>query len=756
MARMPFESTREDYRDRFKCGFDQAREIFDPCLSNALEKLGSDKAVDDFLQGANLLCMMGQGVEPVLIYLEEGPDTAALVGETMVGALAHYAYKLATSTNAPAVVPFLQSILPVARRLECGEAMQGFLDLGLEIMRETTPSIHGHHAIHPSPVLDRFFETTPRVLAWLNLAGLANWARFGARAHANDPDAQKAYFALESADSRTVLQRERHGTLLADNERRLGYYLQALWAVDEPLVPYPTLERETPQRPYFDENGLRLPDVFDDHNGIPGIDRYRALLAHMMAHREWSGTIVADNYSPMQRLAMEIFEDARVEYLAMERYPGLRRIFHSLHPRVAEDDCDGTRQSCVNHRLMMLSHALLDPRDHGYADPEVNAFTERFHQRMREGDTRTADMVELGVGFMARSRRPSDAFAEVWFPPERVEFRDDNRHLWRFIEEGDEEELFDREARSSQAEEPGRDYALPPRLYPEWDPEGGLYRPDWVSVFDALHPAGQPDHVDRLLEKHEGISRQIRQLVDLLKPQNRERIRYQEEGAELDLDVAIRAMIDRRSGVEPDPRINMSHRHAERDISVSLLVDLSASIAERPEGSSQTILELSQEAVSLLAEAVEALGDPLAIAGFDSNTRHEVRYRHIKGFDEHWGMDVKARLAAVEAGLSTRMGAALRHAGHFLAHRDSDKKLLLVLTDGEPHDVDVRDPHRLTADARQAVKELDAKGVFTYCIHLDPRADAYVREMFGHHYTILDRIDRLPETLPRLFMQITG
>ncbi|MGM0517524.1 MAG: nitric oxide reductase activation protein NorD [Pseudomonadota bacterium] len=753
---MPFESTREEYRGRFKCGFDQAREIFDPCLSNALEKLGSERAVDDFLQGANLLCMMGQGVEPVLVYLEEAPDTAALVGEAMVDDLAHYAYKLATSTNAPAVVPFLQSMLPAARRLECTDAMQAFLDLGLEIMRETTPSIHGHHAIHPSPVLDIFFETAPRVLAWLNLAGLARWARFGARAHANDPDAQKAYFRLESADSRTVLQRERHGTLLADNERRLGCYLQALWTADEPLVPYPTLDAEIPQRPYFDDLGLRLPDVFDDHNGIAGIDRYRALLAHMMAHREWSGTIVADNYSPMQRLAMEVFEDARVEYLAMRRYPGLRRLFRALHPRVAEGDCDGARQSCVNHRLLMLSHALLNPDDHGYADPTVDAFTRRFHERMRKGDTRTADMVELGVGFMARSRQPSDAFADVWFPPERVEFRDDNRHLWRFIEEGDEEELFDREARSSEAEEPGRDYALPPRLYPEWDPAAQLYRPDWVSVFDALHPAGRPAHIDRLLEKHEGISRQLRQVVDLLKPQNRERVRYQEEGAELDLDVAIRAMIDRRSGVEPDPRINMSHRHAERDVSVSLLVDLSASIAERPEGSEQTILEISQAAVSLLAEAVEALGDPLAIAGFDSNTRHEVRYRHIKGFDEAWGLDVKARLAAMEAGMSTRMGAALRHAGHFLSHRPSDKKLLLVLTDGEPHDVDVREPKRLSADAREAVRELDADGVFTWCISLDPRADEYVGDIFGHHHTVVDRVERLPEALPRLFMQLTG
>jgi nitric oxide reductase activation protein len=95
--------------------------------------------------------------------------------------------------------------------------------------------------------------------------------------------------------------------------------------------------------------------------------------------------------------------------------------------------------------------------------------------------------------------------------------------------------------------------------------------------------------------------------------------------------------------------------------------------------------------VSLLAWAIEALGDPFAIAGFASNTRHEVRYQHIKGFRESFQDEVKGRLAAMEAGYSTRMGAALRHAAHYLEHQNADKKLLLILTDGEPSDIDVDD-----------------------------------------------------------------
>jgi nitric oxide reductase activation protein len=116
---------------------------------------------------------------------------------------------------------------------------------------------------------------------------------------------------------------------------------------------------------------------------------------------------------------------------------------------------------------------------------------------------------------------------------------------------------------------------------------------------------------------------------------------------------------------------------------------------------------------------------------------------------------VKGRLAALQAGWSTRMGAAMRHAAHTLAARPADKKLLLILTDGQPADVDSPDERLLIEDARHAVRELDQQGVFTYCISLDPKADAYVSDIFGRQYTVIDNIQRLPERLPELFLALT-
>ncbi|HEB98154.1 MAG TPA: VWA domain-containing protein, partial [Thiotrichales bacterium] len=122
---------------------------------------------------------------------------------------------------------------------------------------------------------------------------------------------------------------------------------------------------------------------------------------------------------------------------------------------------------------------------------------------------------------------------------------------------------------------------------------------------------------------------------------------------------------------------------------------------------------------------------------------------------EHWGDEVKARLARMQAGFSTRMGAAMRHAGHYLARQQADKKLMLILTDGEPSDVDVNDERLLIEDAHKAVRELDQQGIYTYCISLDPHADDYVSDIFGQQYSVIDRVERLPERLPQLFMALT-
>ena len=757
----------ESYWQELDCGFPRVAEVFAGCMQEALLSM-SAAGIKAYIDDARFLGKMGRGAEPILVFLEAAPSIAKHVGEASMPSIMACIKVIWKSPNGKAITPFLQSLSAVAARLKSAEQMQHYLDLTLDFMDRTTGSVHGIHKTFPSPGLPEYFNLAPRLLVLLTVDGLRAWVDYGVRYYNHHPERQIEYFSLQSADSRAVLQRERHGTLLVDNERKLDLYLRGLWQDPELLIPYSlAFDEQHKAQPYFDKVGIRLPDVYDDlllpspASGrgvggegsftVSGLNRYRAALAHIAAHRRWSRAIIADNLSPFQRSAIEILEDSRVEFLAMREYPGLREIFMALHPIPDENAVDQAHESGIRHRLAMLSRAILDPQ-HSYQNEHVINAARRFYLVMESDDSSTAAMSDIAISFIAKSRMKNDQLPAVHFTDTEVDYRDDNRHLWQFIEEGDEEETFGKtRAEAKQGEIVG----LPPRHYPEWDYSNSSYRPDWVSVYERVHPSGNPADIDALLAKHAGLAKRLKKMLDLLKPQDKVRIRYQEEGSELDLDVAIRSLIDYKSGAQPDPRINMSHRNDGRNIAVMLLVDLSESLNQKAAGCNQTILELSQEAVAILSWAVGQLGDPFAIAGFHSNTRHDVRYLHIKGFSEAWGDEVKGRIAGMEAEYSTRMGAAMRHAAHYLDQQQADKKLLLVLTDGEPADIDSHDEKLLIADARMAVQELDQQGIYSYCINLDPKADEYVADIFGKQYTIVDKVEQLPERLPELFISLT-
>jgi hypothetical protein len=741
------------YWQRLGCNFAQVDRVFDECMVEAKALLTSDGLVS-YIENASFLGKLGRGPEPILVYLEKAPSVAALVGEQALVDIRENAHYMSTHTNFKAMVPYLQTIAAVTRRLQTYELFKQYNEIVIDMMERTSVSVHGHHTTFPSPGLPDLMNQAPRLLIELSLEGFKNWIEYGINYYSKHPGRQVDYFSFQSPDSHAVMQRERCGTLLIDHERKLDQYLRGLWDDHDYLVPYSLAFDELRKpTPYFDDLGIRIPDVYDDDRGVSGINRYRAALAHMAAHRRWSQPMIVDNWSPFQRLAVETFEDSRVEYLAMLRFPGLRKLFLALHPMPDEKALELKDTSLINLRLAMVSRAILDP-DYQYENEDIREFVARFFTLMEKGDSRSEDVAMIALSFIGRTRKQTDALPTTYFKNTEVDYRDDNRHLWIYIEQGDDEETtFEHLNQKQQEKEELK--GLPPRHYHEWDYNSAHYRPDWVSVYESLHPRGNAAKIDKLLEKHKALAKRLKALLDMLKPQDRVRIRYQEEGSELDLDVAIRSLIDFKGGSAPDTRVNMSHKSDGRDVAVMLLLDLSQSLNEKAAGSNQTILELSQEAVSLLAWAIEQVGDKFAIAGFHSNTRHDVRYYHVKGYNESWDDEVKSRLAAMEAGFSTRMGGAMRHAGHYLKSQKADKKLMLILTDGEPADIDVDDEQLLIQDAQKAVKELDRDGIYTYCINLDPKADEYVADIFGKQYTIIDHVDRLPERLPELFISLT-
>lgn len=731
----------QHYRDKLRCSVTQVDDIFAGCMDEARQVL-SERGIDDYLDAASIICNLGRGTELVLIFLEGAPTIAKYCGESVIPEISRMCQMLSRTANGKAINPFLSTLPSIARRLEDVELMRDYFML---IERMATEGKEG---------LVGLLEQVEHILHQISIGGLKNWIDYGLRVYHGQSHKMPEFFGLKTPDSHAALQRERHGSLFVDHERRLTMYLGSFWGLELDCHPFSlafaTLRKP---RPFIDRQGFHVPDVFDDFNGVRGIDLYRALLAHMAAHKLYTKPFLADNYSQFQQLFVETFEDSRVEALVMRQYPGLRRLFMALHPTPEENACP-ENHSPVRHKLAMLSRALLDPQ-HPYRDPVLLELVAEFHKRVAADPHDTKIATDLGVEYMARIHTPAFRQPKIWFKDTEVPYRDDNRYLWFFLEDTDDEDDFTSDHSAANPRERETEGVVFSRHHQEWDYQLQLHRPDWTTVYESVHPAGAARDIDRLLEKNKRLSKQLQRIIDLLKPQQHVRIRYQEDGSELDLDIAVRAMIEQRSGITPDPRINMSHKTDGRDIAVTLLLDLSESINETPPGCNSSIRELSQEAVSLLGWAIEQLGDPFAIAGFASNTRLEVRYLHFKGFDEPWSDTVKARLAAMTGGYSTRMGAAVRHASYYLGHRPNSKKLLLILTDGEPADIDVTDPLHLRADTKKAVEEAHAAGIHTYCISLDPRADEYVADIFGNSYAVIDHVEKLPEQLTRLFVALT-
>lgn len=215
-------------------------------------------------------------------------------------------------------------------------------------------------------------------------------------------------------------------------------------------------------------------------------------------------------------------------------------------------------------------------------------------------------------------------------------------------------------------------------------------------------------------------------------------------------------MTDIHMGQQPDQRIMMRSVRKMRDISVMVLLDLSESTNEKVAGQEYSTLDLQPQATVLLADAINKISDPFAIHGFFSDGRHKVECSRFKNFGQPYNEIPKSRLAGMKGQFSTRMGAATRHAGHYLKLQKSAKKLLLLITDGEPADIDVRDPQYLRFDTKKTVEKMARSGVTTFCISLDPRADQYVSRIFGaRNYIVLDHVERLPEKLPALYAELT-
>jgi nitric oxide reductase NorD protein len=284
--------------------------------------------------------------------------------------------------------------------------------------------------------------------------------------------------------------------------------------------------------------------------------------------------------------------------------------------------------------------------------------------------------------------------------------------------------------------------------YPEWNHRAASYMPDHCVVLErevTPDPVGftpEPRHL-----------RAVRRQFEVLRPR-RILTPRQLDGAELDLDAVVSAQVDRRATGQSSDRIHVATRKVERDLAVAFLIDCSRSTEAAVDTTS--VIEVARQTLAAMAGGIDRLGDRFAIWGFSSMRRNRVFLHRCKAFDEPMGRPVIDRIGGLKSGHYTRLGAAIRHVSAELAKESTSRKLLVVLTDGKPNDLDHYEGQHGIEDSRMAVREARRNGLALHGVVIDEDGQSWFARIFGAHgFSLLSSPARITAALPDLYRSLT-
>ncbi|MDC8786436.1 nitric oxide reductase activation protein NorD [Roseateles koreensis] len=287
---------------------------------------------------------------------------------------------------------------------------------------------------------------------------------------------------------------------------------------------------------------------------------------------------------------------------------------------------------------------------------------------------------------------------------------------------------------------------------PEWDWKRQCLLPDHCRVQHLVaRPGGAPFQPTPQLRQ---TARRVRRRLEVLRaaPQWQ---RSCSEGEALDLDAFVRHLSTAHTGTGPDPRVYARRQRGERSLATLLLADLSLSTDAYANNESR-VIDVIRDALYVFGEALHGCGDPFAMLGFSSVRRNQVRIHQLKSFEERWSAPVQDRVGAIKPGYYTRMGAALRLATRRLQERPERQRLLLLLTDGKPNDLDIYEGRWGVEDTREAVREARRAGLQPFCLSIDDQAEHYLPHLFGHQgWARVARPTELPLRLASLYGRLT-
>ncbi len=285
--------------------------------------------------------------------------------------------------------------------------------------------------------------------------------------------------------------------------------------------------------------------------------------------------------------------------------------------------------------------------------------------------------------------------------------------------------------------------------YNEWDYERQHYRKHWAVLRELDVQPVHDGFVEETVRRYSGVVKHLRRTFEALRGEDK-LLKKQPHGDDIDLDAVVEAWADSHAGMEMSDRLFTKMHKLERNIAVMFMVDMSGS-------TKGWINDAEREALVLLCESLETLGDRYAIYGFSGTTRKRCEVYRIKRFDEPYDDEVRARISGIRPRDYTRMGVAIRHLSKLLNEVEARTRLLITLSDGKPDDLDTYRGAYGIEDTRMALIEAKRDGIHPYCITIDTEAKDYLPHMYGPvNYTVIDEVRKLPLKVSDIYRRLTS
>ncbi len=619
----------------------------------------------------------------------------------------------------------------------------------------------------------------------LNVTQIEDWFLTCLRASAGDLEKRIKLFSLKDKEGLEWLGQSGGINNFKKIENKLNIYATAMWGMDLNIKEIQITNTKTSiKRTAFSNNFIRIPSAYPGFTGKLGEEVFRAAVMHVAAHVKFTRKrFEIGKLKPIQIAIISIIEDARVELLSINEFPGLKELWIPYHLATGESKNLNKAYGPLTARTLFsrLSRALVDEN---YQDS--NGWIAKARDMFIKNKKRWNDQNlsrELGnvLGYDIGQMRLQ--FNPKVYLPDPI-YRDENSGIWNFdnqnmtefeeMQSGIESyQVEQKETEDSDKNFENSDVITPlakvsPKNFsqdeeaeilsfqPEYDYVSARENYNWCKIRKYNFNSKSNYYLENYIFDNKKIVSNIKNLIQSSKISQPIRLKKQFDGEDLDIDSCIDNVIDIKRRSTPNGNIYKKTLRKGRDLAATILVDISESTNDLIKKTKKTIFSSLIESTSILSEAINLSGDDFQISTFCSNKRHDVRFWKIKDFHEKFNSDHLKKLESMKSGYSTRLGAAIRQAAQDLLKRPNYRKLLLILSDGEPSDIDVDDKEYLVEDAKYAVRRLAYNGIDVFCVGVESESNKYLSKIFGtRNYVIIKSASDLPEKLPLIYLTLS-